>query len=205
MSSSKVEIETLDCARFLGEITKGYRGWWYPGLMGLRGQSKSTGSEKAERLTPRNGGQLLRGWNSDFGNWSTLFETTKPARDRLDLDCCFSFGQQRLKRFDELKLIPIFFLSFFDRIVNWKNLDQKLYSEAKRSFRIWNVFMNFTRVLLSWIKRSVFPRKNQSTQNWDIPSILSNSNFLLLFGIGENVARMYSTRWIYLEAKESQF
>lgn len=116
MSSSKVEIETLDCARFLGEITKGYRGWWYPGLMGLRGQSKSTGSEKAERLTPRNGGQLLRGWNSDFGNWSTLFETTKPARDRLDLDCCFSFGQQRLKRFDELKLIPIFFLSFFDRI-----------------------------------------------------------------------------------------
>lgn len=114
MSSSKVEIETLDCARFLGEITKGYRGWWYPGLMGLRGQSKSTGSEKAERLTPRNGGQLLRGWNSDFGNWSTLFETTKPARDRLDLDCCFSFGQQRLKRFDELKLIPIF-LSFFLR------------------------------------------------------------------------------------------
>lgn len=203
MSSSKVEIETLDCARFLGEITKGYRGWWYPGLMGLRGQSKSTGSEKAERLTPRNGGQLLRGWNSDFGNWSTLFETTKPARDRLDLDCCFSFGQQRLKRFDELKLIPIFFLSFFDRIVNWKNLDQKLYSEAKRSFRI-NHFYEF-QVLLFWIKRSVFPQKNQSTQNWDIPSILSNSNYLLLFGIGENVARMYSTRWIYLEAKESQF
>lgn len=74
----------------------------------MRGQSKSTGSEKAERLTPRNGGQLLRGWNSDFGNWSTLFETTKPARDRLDLDRCFSFGQERLKRFDELKLIPIF-------------------------------------------------------------------------------------------------
>lgn len=68
--------------------------------MGLQGQSKSAGSEKAERLTSRNGGQLLRGRNSDFGNWSVLFGAAEPTCDRLGLGYCHStFGREQLKRF----------------------------------------------------------------------------------------------------------